>query len=68
MLYQAPFIYAVEGTDGGAGQNTDPRSYIGVASPHMVMNGDCAGTCWSPSPYSCEKPEQERKPMLMATM
>lgn len=61
MLYQAPFIYAVEGTDGGAGQNTDKRSYIGVASPHMVMNGDCAGTCWSPSPYSCEKTGKRKK-------
>lgn len=68
MLYDAPFIYAVEGTDGKPGQNTEARTYTGVGSPKVTLNGACAGTCWSPSAYDCEKTEQERKPMLTATM
>jgi len=56
MLYRAPFIYAVQGTKGGAGSATEGRTYVGVGSPHAVLNGACAGTCWSPRPYSCEVP------------
>lgn len=61
MLYGAPFIYAVEGTDGGRGENSEDRTYTGVKSPHMVMNGECKGTCWSPTPYDCEKTGTRKK-------
>lgn len=54
MLYDAPFIYAVEGTDGKPGKSTDARTYTGVGSPKVTLNGACAGTCWSPSAYDCE--------------
>lgn len=47
MLYQAPFIYAVEGTDGKPGESTDARTYTGVGSPKVTLNGACAGTCYT---------------------
>lgn len=61
MLYQAPFIYAVEGTDGKPGESTDARTYTGVGSPKVTLNGACAGTCWSPSAYDCEKTGTRKK-------
>ena len=61
MLYQAPFIYAVEGTDGKPGKNTSERTYTGVGSPKMTLNGACAGTCWSPTAYECEKKGKRKK-------
>lgn len=47
MLYDAPFIYAVEGTDGKPGKSTDARTYTGVGSPKVTLNGACAGTCYT---------------------
>lgn len=61
MLYNAPFIYAVEGTDGKPGKNTEARTYTGVGSPKMTLNGACAGTCWSPTAYDCEKTGTRKK-------
>lgn len=61
MLYDAPFIYAVEGTDGKPGKSTDARTYTGVGSPKVTLNGACAGTCWSPSAYDCEKTGTRKK-------
>ena len=61
MLYDAPFIYAVEGTDGKPGKNTEARTYTGVGSPKMTLNGACAGTCWSPTAYDCEKTGTRKK-------
>ena len=61
MLYQAPFIYAVEGTDGKPGESTDARTYTGVGSPKVTLNGACAGTCWSPTAYDCEKTGTRKK-------